>query len=231
MKTLKGLFGAALAVTLLGIGATQAADVTFMGYSYSEEAAKPSIDKIDAGFTAKTGKTVEPIASAFGDLQKNLLLRVRSHTQPSVVQISERWLPSFASLPGLVDYNTVFGTDYLAKTYAPEALAMGQIDGKQLALPLMSGSIGMVANKAVLTEAGITAVPTTVDEFKADLVGNPRQGAQFGALRHGDQEQLRHPGRLHDLGIRLRRPTSSTPRARSSSTATTARRRWPSSST
>jgi multiple sugar transport system substrate-binding protein len=155
---------------MLGFGAAQAADVSWMGYSYAEDAAKPSVDKIIAGFTAKTGKTVEPIASAFGDLQKNLLLRVRSHTAPDVVQISERWLPSFASLPGLVDYNTVFGADNLAKIYAPEALAMGQVDGKQLALPLMSGSIGMVANNAVLTQAGIIAVPATVDEFKQDLI-------------------------------------------------------------
>lgn len=169
MKLMKGLLGTALGVAMIGIGAAQAADVSWMGYSYAEEAAKPSVDKIIAGFTAKTGKTVEPIASAFGDLQKNLLLRVRSKTAPDVVQISERWLPALSSLPGLVDYNTVFGADSLAKTYAPEALAMGQVDGKQLALPLMSGSIGMVANNAVLTQAGITDVPKTVDEFKADL--------------------------------------------------------------
>jgi multiple sugar transport system substrate-binding protein len=162
--------GTALAVVMVGIGAAQAADVSWMGYSYAEESAKPSVDKIIAGFTAKTGKTVEPIASAFGDLQKNLLLRARSKTLPSVVQISERWLPSFSTLPGLVDYNTVFGADNLAKIYAPEALAMGQVDGKQLALPLMSGSIGMVANQAVLTQAGITDLPTTTDEFKADLI-------------------------------------------------------------
>jgi multiple sugar transport system substrate-binding protein len=169
MKNSKGLIGAAVALTLLTIGGARAADVSFMGYSYAEESAKPSVDKIIAGFTAKTGKTVEPIASAFGDLQKNLLLRVRSKTQPDVVQISERWLPSMANLPGLVDYNTVFGKDYLAKTYAPEALAMGQVGDKQLAVPLMSGSIGMVANQAVLTKAGITGLPQTTDEFKADL--------------------------------------------------------------
>jgi multiple sugar transport system substrate-binding protein len=170
MKTLKGLVVATLATTMLTISAARAADLSWMGYSYAEESAKPSVEKIIAGFTAKTGKTVEPIPSAFGDLQKNLLLRVRSRTQPDVVQISERWLPSFANLPGLVDYNTVFGAANLAKIYAPEALAMGQIDGKQLALPLMSGSIGMVANNAVLQQAGIASLPTTVEEFKQALI-------------------------------------------------------------
>jgi multiple sugar transport system substrate-binding protein len=170
VKSFKKIMAATVATAMLGIGAAHAADLSWMGYSYAEESAKPSIDKIIAGFKAKSGLTVEPIASAFGDLQKNLLLRARSHTLPNVVQISERWLPSFANLPGLVDYNTVFGADNLAKNYAPDALSIGQYDGKQLALPLMSGSIGMVANQAVLTKAGISTLPTTVDEFKTDLM-------------------------------------------------------------
>lgn len=170
MQKLKYLAGTALTVLGLGLGAVQAADLSFMGYSYAEESAKPSVQKIIDGFTARTGKTVEPIGTAFGDMQKTIFLRARSKTLPSVIQISERWLPMFSTLPGIVDYNTVFGKDYLAKTYAPEALAMGQIDGKQLAVPLMSGSIGMVANQAVLTQAGVTTLPKTVEEFKADLM-------------------------------------------------------------
>ncbi|MET3896157.1 multiple sugar transport system substrate-binding protein [Devosia sp. UYZn731] len=170
MTKITTLMATALAAGIFTIGAAQAADLSFMGYSYAEESAKPSVDRIIDGFTAKTNLTVEPIGTAFGDMQKTLFLRARSKTLPSVVQISERWLPMFSTLPGLVDYNDVFGKDYLAKTYAPEALAMGQVDGKQFGLPLMSGSIGMVANQAVLTKAGITDVPKTVEEFKADLI-------------------------------------------------------------
>jgi len=47
---------------------------------------------------------------------------------------------------------------------------MGQIGGKQMGLPWISGSIGMVANKAVLDAAGVTAVPTTIAEFKDALI-------------------------------------------------------------
>ena len=153
-----------------GTGAAQAADVTFMGYSYAEESAKPSVETIIKGFEKQAGLTVEPIGSAWGDMQKNLFLRIRSRTAPDVAQISERWLPTFASVQGLVDYNDVFGKEYLEKTYAPDALAMGQYKGKQLGLPLMSGSIGMVANKAVLKEAGIESIPTTVEDFRKALV-------------------------------------------------------------
>jgi multiple sugar transport system substrate-binding protein len=73
-----------------GTGAAQAADVTFMGYSYAEESAKPSVETIIKGFEKQAGLTVEPIGSAWGDMQKNLFLRIRSRTAPDVAQISER---------------------------------------------------------------------------------------------------------------------------------------------
>lgn len=169
MKRLTKTIGAAAVIGTMGLGAAQAQDLSFMGYSYAEETARPSVEKIISGFEAESGLTVEPIGSAWGDVQKNLFLRARSRTLPDVVQISERWLPTFSAL-GLVDYNEVFGAEVLSEVYAPEALAMGQIDGKQLALPLMSGSIGMVANRGVLEQAGITEMPGTVEEFEAALL-------------------------------------------------------------
>ncbi|OHV77087.1 ABC transporter substrate-binding protein [Rhizobium sp. LCM 4573] len=169
MNAIRKLLGATVILGVAISGAAHAADTSFMGYSYAEESAKPSVEKILKGFTEKTKLSVEPIGSAWGDMQKNLFLRARSKTLPDVVQISERWLPTFSNLPGLVDYNEVLGKEYLAKTYAPDALAMGQIDGKQLALPLMSGSIGMVANTGVLKNAGIDKVPATIEEFQAAL--------------------------------------------------------------
>jgi multiple sugar transport system substrate-binding protein len=147
-----------------------AADLVFMSTNYAEEASRPQIERIIAGFKDKTGLTVEPIGYAFGEFQKNLLLRVRSRTAPDLAQISERWLPGFKGLPGIVDFAEVYGREYLEKTFAPEALAMGTVDGKVLALPMLSGSIGMVANREVLEKAGITTLPKTVDEFRATLV-------------------------------------------------------------
>jgi multiple sugar transport system substrate-binding protein len=162
------LFATVAMSAMLAASVGQAQDLTFMGYSYAEDTARPSVERILEGFEAETGLDVEPIGSAWADVQRNLFLRARSNTLPDVVQISERWLPTFSAL-GLVDYNEVFGADTLSEIYAPEALAMGQIDGKQLALPLMSGSIGMVANLAVLEQAGVTEIPQSVEEFRAAL--------------------------------------------------------------
>ena len=47
---------------------------------------------------------------------------------------------------------------------------MGQVGGKQIGIPLMTGSIGMIANKEVLAKAGVDKMPATIDEFKAALM-------------------------------------------------------------
>jgi multiple sugar transport system substrate-binding protein len=169
MNKLAKALGAVAVMGALGAGAAQAADLSFMSFTYAEEANKPIVEKLLADFTAADSLSVEPLGFAWGDMQKNIFLRARSNTLPNVAQLSERWLPTFASLDTLVDLNTVYGKDKLEATFAPDALAMGNIGGKQLALPLISGSIGMVANKEVLDKAGV-AVPTTVDEFKAALI-------------------------------------------------------------
>ncbi|HTM76522.1 MAG TPA: extracellular solute-binding protein, partial [Devosia sp.] len=169
MNRLAKALGAIAVIGSMGVVATQAADLSFMSFTYAEEANTATVQALLDGFTAADGLTVEPLGFAWGDMQKNLFLRARSNTLPNIAQLSERWLPTFASLDTLVDLNTVYGKDNLEATFAPDALAMGNINGKQLALPLISGSIGMVANKAVLEQAGV-AVPTTLDEFKAALI-------------------------------------------------------------
>ena len=172
MKNFKSMVSAVVIAAGLGLTgqAAQAADVSFMSFSYAEEAAKPSVEALLKGFEAQTKLSVEPLGYAWGDMQKNIFLRARSKTLPSVAQLSERWLPSFANVAGLVDLNEVYGKDKLASIFAPDALAMGQIGSKQYALPLISGSIGLIGNKAVLEKAGISKVPTSVDEFRTALI-------------------------------------------------------------
>jgi multiple sugar transport system substrate-binding protein len=162
---------AALAVGgTLAAGAVQAADVSFMSFTYAEEANTKTVQGVLDAFKTADGLTVEPLGFAWGDMQKNIFLRARSKSLPDIAQLSERWLPTFASLDTLVDLNTVYGKEKLEAAFAPDALAMGNIDGKQYALPLISGTIGMVANKEVLEKAGVSKAPETLQEFKDALV-------------------------------------------------------------
>ncbi len=170
MNTFTRLVGTAAVALALGSGAVKAADLSYMSFTYAEEPNKATVQATLDDFTKAEKLTVEPLGFAWGDMQKNIFLRARSKTLPDIAQLSERWLPTFASLDSLVDLNTVYGKDKLEAAFAPDALAMGNIDGKQLALPLISGSIGMVANKEVLAKAGINEPPKTLDEFKQAMI-------------------------------------------------------------
>ncbi|MCA0425456.1 MAG: extracellular solute-binding protein [Proteobacteria bacterium] len=146
----------------------QAGTVSFMSFTYAEEPNKPHVQKLLDGFAAAGGK-VEAIGSAWGDMQKNILLRQRSRTLPTTAQIQERWMPSLATLPDIVNLDDILGRAKLEAAIDPKILAMGRVNGKTVGLPLITGSVGMVANKEVLAKAGVE-VPETLADFKKALI-------------------------------------------------------------
>ncbi len=161
----------AAAATLAARGANaQGAGLSFMSFSYAEDPNRPFVQKLLDDFQKANGVAVEPIGSAWGEMQKNLLLRQRSKTLPVSAQIQERWLPSLATLPEVVNLDEAIGRKDLEAAIDPAVLAMGQVGGKQIGLPLITGTIGMVANTEVLGKAGISAIPQTLAEFRAALV-------------------------------------------------------------
>jgi multiple sugar transport system substrate-binding protein len=167
-----GQGGLAALAMAAGAGAAraQAPGLSFMSFSFAEEANKALVQRLADDFAAEAGMPMQVIGSAWGDVQRNLVLRQRSRTLPSSAQISERWLPSFAAMPELVDLNETVGRDALEAAIEPNVLAVGRIGTKQLALPLATGSIGMVANREVLAKAGVDKLPTTLAELSSALV-------------------------------------------------------------
>ena len=77
---------------------SQAANLSFMSFSFAEDPNRPLVQKVLDDFKAQSGVGVEAIGSAWGDMQKNLLLRQRSKTLPTTAQLSERWLPALGLL-------------------------------------------------------------------------------------------------------------------------------------
>ncbi|MEO7244730.1 MAG: extracellular solute-binding protein [Rubrivivax sp.] len=165
------LAGAAAASAAFAPSAfAQAAAMSFMSFTYAEEPNKPTIEKLLADFKTSSGVSVEPIGSAWGDMQKNVLLRQRSKTLPQAVQLQDRWLPSMAQLPEIVDLDTVIGRAELEAALDPSTLGMARVGGKTVGVPIISGSLGMVANKEVMAKAGIARPPVTLAEFRAALI-------------------------------------------------------------
>jgi multiple sugar transport system substrate-binding protein len=164
----------------LGLGATaaawggrgafaQGAGCNFMTFTFAEDPNRPFIEKLLADFKASSGIAVDPIGTAWGDTLKNILLRQRSKTLPDTAQLQDRWVPAMATLPEIVELTPVLGAATL-ESIDPGARSLGKVDGKQVGIPLISGSVGFVANKEVMAKAGIDKVPVTLDEFRAALV-------------------------------------------------------------
>ena len=161
MKHLK-LTAAALAVIA---GTSAVAETEFMGWTMTEETGKAAINALAENFDGK----LELQGYAWGEINKNYILRARSKTLPDVGQVQGRLLPTVAAGANPVDLNEVIGRDKLLEMFDAGFLAMGEVDGKQVGLPWITGTIGWVANKEVMEKAGIADVPTTVEEFKAAL--------------------------------------------------------------
>lgn len=162
--------GAAMGAALGRPAQAQTPGLSFMSFSFAEEANKALVQKLADDFAGESGQPMQVIGSAWGDVQRNLLLRQRSRNLPSSAQISERWLPSFAEMPELADLNQLVGKAELEGAMDMNVLNVGRIGGRQLALPLATGSIGMVANREVLAKAGVEKLPTTIAELQAALV-------------------------------------------------------------
>jgi len=142
-----------------------ASEVTFLNWVTAEPSNKPIVDAL----IAESNQDVKVLASSWGDMQKNVYLRVRTKQPLDVFQSSAKWLPTFAQLPNLVDFNEVYGKEFLEKNIPASVLAAGQYKGKQYGMPWNIGSISLVSNKKMLQEKNIDTNPETIDEFVATL--------------------------------------------------------------
>ena len=148
----------------------QSKTLTYVGWSQDEAASKPVLAGLMDGYRkAHADVKLDVIGFPWGQMQQNILLRMRSGQPLDVVQLAERWLPQFASTGKMQDLHAVYGKAQLEKLISPGLLKLGEYRGKQLGIPWTAGSIGMVANAKVLKDAGVAAVPQTVDAFIESL--------------------------------------------------------------
>lgn len=170
-RNFAGLVAASAATLAMpSVSRAQGGAVSFMSFTFAEDPNRPFVQKVFDDFRSASGVAVEPIGSAWGDMQRNIQLRQRSRTLPMTAQIQDRWLPAIAQMQEIVDLDAVLGKAEIEAALDPSVLAMGRVGGKMVGLPLISGSIGMVANREVMAKAGIANVPTTLAEFRAALV-------------------------------------------------------------
>jgi multiple sugar transport system substrate-binding protein len=143
----------------------QGQTLTYVGWSHDEAASKPVLTEAFDGFrSANPGTRLDVIGFPWAQMQQNLVLRMRGNQPTDVAQLAERWLPQFGTVLRATDIREVFG-DELTRRIDPGLLRIGQVGGRQLGMPWTAASIGMVGNRKVLADAGVTEMPRSVDAF------------------------------------------------------------------
>lgn len=157
-----------LIVVALGIAPVLAQDggeFTFTGWSLQEGATRDVIMSAVDAYSADTSAEIDTVAFPYNEYLNQVLLQARGGNISGVVQLDIAWLAPMAKMGVLKDLSSY--TEGVGYTEA--ALSSGQVDGVQYGLPWTTASIGMVANMTLLEEAGVTEIPTTIEEFEAAL--------------------------------------------------------------
>lgn len=138
----------------------------FTSWSMNEEASKAQLEKLLDSWSESAGVTIETPSYPFNEFLKQVILQLRGGQLAGAMQMDIAWLTSTASLGKFADVSSL--TDGVG--YADYALPTGQHGGVQVGFPWTTGAIGMVANRELMEEVGVTEPPTTIEDFEAMLV-------------------------------------------------------------
>ena len=103
------------------------------------------------------------------DFLTKLRASATSNTLPDIAIGDLVWVPQIAQIGTLADLSTLMPAETLSDIN-PALTAFGNIDGKQVSVPVSANNLGYMYNKTLFTEAGLdpNKPPTTWDELMAD---------------------------------------------------------------
>lgn len=145
-------------------------------------------------FTAQTGVTVKLEVIGWNDLLNRVLAATTSGQGPDAVNIGNTWSASLqatgAFVPVTTDVLTQIGG---TGRFLPGSLAATGAAGKPpVGVPIYSTAYGLYYNKAEFAAAGITAPPTTWDDFVADGQKLTKSGQWGLAMEAGQIPENAH---------------------------------------
>jgi ABC-type glycerol-3-phosphate transport system substrate-binding protein len=164
----KGLFVLLSVSAAVGTAPSMAQEgnsITFTGWSINEGLSR---DVIMAGvntYADANGITISDVAYPFNEYLNQVILAANGNQLSGAVQLDVAWMSPMAALGVLKD----LGEYVQPGVYTDAALQACQVDGVQYGLPWTTASIGMVANQELLEAAGVTELPTTIEEFEDAL--------------------------------------------------------------
>ncbi len=110
---------------------------------------------------------VETYTQPYSAYLDQLLIASAAGNGPDVAHIKAEWLPQFLAL-GVVKDLYPYVSQEVLNDYSSSALEAATIDGKLVGMPWFCNSYAIFYNKALLEQAGITELPTSMDELMED---------------------------------------------------------------
>jgi ABC-type glycerol-3-phosphate transport system substrate-binding protein len=146
-------------------GDAETKELTFSSWSMNEAASKDQLGGLLQAWSTSSGVKINTPSYPYNDYVQQMLLQIRGGTLTGAAQVDISTLATFAAAGRLVD----LGESARKADYTDKALAVTQVNGKQVGLPWTTAAIGLVGNGKLLQQAGITTPPTTIGEFEQAL--------------------------------------------------------------
>lgn len=116
---------------------------------------------------ANPGTTVEIISLPWGEAFQKFATMVSAGDIPDVIEMPDTWVALYANNGMLADLSPHLADWEHTGDLSSRAVELGSVDGNPVMLPYGFYLRAMFYNKDLLSEAGVEAVPTTLDEFRA----------------------------------------------------------------
>ncbi|MBW8762577.1 MAG: extracellular solute-binding protein [Microbacterium sp.] len=156
--------------------AAKGQDITFwvMGGDTPDEAREYLID----AYADATGGTLTIEQQDWSDALTKLTNQLPdAKNTPDVTEIGNTWSPTFTTAGAFTDLSPIY-EDLGGDKLLPSFVEVGEVDGKQYALPYYFGSRYITYRKDLWSAAGLE-VPKTLDEF-SESVAKLRTDSQSG---------------------------------------------------
>ncbi|HEX8495857.1 MAG TPA: extracellular solute-binding protein, partial [Actinomycetales bacterium] len=136
------------------------------------------------GYTAADGTKLNEIIDQFNTSQSKvkvsyqvktwavigdtLLPALSAKKGPQLVAMPSEQLPVYAGKGAFADLDAYYSSSPEAAKISPEAVKLGEVEGKKYAVPTGFVPLSVVYNKTMFAKAGIKEFPTTWDQWVAD---------------------------------------------------------------
>ncbi|MCB8840476.1 extracellular solute-binding protein [Aurantimonas sp. VKM B-3413] len=171
-RTAGHLLGALLAATAAaGPAAAQEVTLTFANWASAEGTTRDGIEKVIAAFEeANPDINIESESIAFSEIERQLVLRLRSGNPPDVAQVAGNTTFVLAAAGALAPLNEYAGKDVLSQL-KKGSYESYMVDGNLIAFPWNQATAGFWYNKKIMADAGLDPEnpPRTIEELDKDL--------------------------------------------------------------